>query len=400
MPEGLSEARGAAARGPAGEPEVVVAEQHHGRSSPRVAGDHVQQPQLHRVSEVAGQPHRPTGHQVVAGQPGRRPVERPDGRGGATRLAVHVDRRCGVGLHVERRADAGLAQQAGQVPVDLADLGVVAGDRHAVAAGRGSRTADEVVALVSGDHEQGVRLGDAVRGQPGEEGAEGRVLGPQLSLIAGLAGAERAAGHPGLVHVAEVGKGDGDAVQLHAERVRQRVRPGHAVVAGEPDVAAGVLDHFAGQVADRARRADDGLDELAAVPDPVAVIAACLTGQHVRPRACPAGGRAAGAVHGQAHEVSRGLALQLGVLGLPGLGGIRAEDVRHVGQGVLQLGVGAGDRAEFAARAGVGNPRRRRVLPVSADHGRGAVADRAGGEPGVVVHDGGRSSRRTSRPYQ
>ena len=48
--------------------------------------------------------------------------------------------------------------------------------------------ADEVVTLIGRDHEQRVLPGDAVGGQPGEEGAERCVLFPQLLFVPGLGG--------------------------------------------------------------------------------------------------------------------------------------------------------------------------------------------------------------------
>ena len=249
------------------------------------------------------------------------------------------------------------------------------------------RAADEVVALVGRDHEQRVLPGDAVGGQPCEERAERGVLGPQLVLVSGLAGPERGAGLPRVVQVAQVRVGDRDAVQLHVEGVGQRVRAGHAVIAREPDVPAGVLDHGAVQVPDRPGRADDRLDERAAVQRLVPVVAAGLAGQHVGPPAVGADPGAPGAVHGQALEVGCRLVLQLGVLRLPGLGRRGPEHQRDVRGGVLQLGVGPGDRAEVAARPGVGHPGRRGAGAALGDHAGTRVAHRRAGG-GVVVDDG------------
>ena len=97
-------------------------------------------------------------------------------------------------------------------------------------------------------------------------------------------------------------------------------------------------------------------------------------------------GRTLRAVHGQAHVVGLGLVRQLGVLGLLGLGRVGAEHVGYVGQGVLQFGVGRGDRAEVTARPGVGHPWRRGVLALRGDQRVVLVADRGAGR-GVVVDD-------------
>jgi hypothetical protein len=59
----------------------------------------------------------------------------------------------------------------------------------------------------------------------------------------------------------------------------------------------------------------------------------------------------------QAHEVSLGLVRQLGVLRLPGLPRMSAEDERHVRRGVLELGIGRGGRARRARRARQGRCR-------------------------------------------
>src|SRR5208282_4064326 len=78
---------------------------------------------------------------------------------------------------------------------------------------------EEVVALVGGDHEQRVGLGDPGRGQVLEERAERRVLPPQLALVGGAARTQAGPGGPVVVHVGQVGEGDGDAVRLHVQGV-------------------------------------------------------------------------------------------------------------------------------------------------------------------------------------
>jgi hypothetical protein len=60
-------------------------------------------------------------------------------------------------------------QQPREVAVDLADEGVRAGDVHAVASRRGRVRSDEVIALLDGEHEEGVALVDPVLREPVEE---------------------------------------------------------------------------------------------------------------------------------------------------------------------------------------------------------------------------------------
>ena len=299
---------------------------------------------------------------------------------------MHVNDRRGVRLHVERRADPARRQHPGQVAVDLADLAVGARHGHAVAGGGSRRGADEVVALVGGDHEQRVGLGDPGRGQVRKEGPEGGILHAQLALVGGAARAQAGPGGPVVVHVGQVGEGDRDAVRLQVQGVGQPHRADQPVVPGEPDVAGRILDHVPVQVAHRAGRADHRLDELVAEQRLVARIPARLVGQQVGHPAVGADRRPVRAVHGQAHEVGLGLVRQLGVLGLLGLGRVGPVDQRDVRQGVLQLGVGRRHRAEVAARPGVGHPRRRGVLALRGDQRVVAVADRGAGR-GVVVHD-------------
>ena len=51
----------------------------------------------------------------------------------------------------------------------------------------GGAAAGEVVVLIRGEDEQGVRLVDAVRGKAREEGTEGLVVGVQLGDVVSLA---------------------------------------------------------------------------------------------------------------------------------------------------------------------------------------------------------------------
>ena len=100
---------------------------------------------------------------------------------------------------------------------------------------RGQRAADvragEVVALVGGNHEQGVRRVDPVVREPLEERRERGVVGGEVRLVAGVArslgrAAVRAARLTGLplVRVRDVAVGDRHADLLHVGHVRERLR--------------------------------------------------------------------------------------------------------------------------------------------------------------------------------
>src|SRR5204863_8317252 len=92
-----------------------------------------------------------------------RSVEVARDEGGPVGVAVEVDGGRRVRVHREGGGDILLGgEQAGQVSVDLAYLAVGAGGVHAVAVRRAGGAAHEVVALVRGDHEEGVIFVDAV----------------------------------------------------------------------------------------------------------------------------------------------------------------------------------------------------------------------------------------------
>ena len=77
-------------------------------------------------------------------------------------------------------------------PFDLGDVTVGVGARRRDAvAWRVGRGAGEVVALLDGDHEERVGLGDAVVLQAGEEVGERLVVVLELLDVAGLAGTVR-----------------------------------------------------------------------------------------------------------------------------------------------------------------------------------------------------------------
>ncbi len=168
---------------------------------------------------------------------------------------------------------------------------------------------------------------------------------------------------------------------LHGGHVGERHRRGHPVEAGEARrarhrvhdrLAVEIGQHFvAGAAAPDLRvhvsRAEEGV---------VAGIASRLVRQEVRPavvraRAEPCAG---GAVNGDPDEVREGkirVRLEFSVLG-----GRVSEDLGDVEGGVLEHGVGRGDRPDAAAGARVGHPRGRRVLPVGRQHVEGAVRRR------------------------
>ena len=210
----------------------------------------------------------------------------------------------------------------------------------------------------------------------------------QLPGVTGLAGAERARAVEVVVQVGEVGEGDRDAVRLHVQGVGERVDPGHAVVAGEPDVAAGVLDDLAVQVADRPGRADHRLEELAPVQRAVAVVAAGLVGQHVGPRP---GRRRRPSPRAQctARPMKSAVALlcRFGFAASLASGEFAPNTWGTSGSVFSSSVFALRDRAEVAAGPGVGDPRGGRGAPVRADHRRGVVADRLGRQARVVVHD-------------
>ena len=95
---------------------------------------------------------------------------------------------------------------------------------HAVAIGGSGRATGEVVAFIGGQDEQRVGLVDAIFGQPGEELAPCLIIGLQARNVASLAGVQRRRIVDGIVmHVGDVGEGDGDAVLLHGGNIGKRL---------------------------------------------------------------------------------------------------------------------------------------------------------------------------------
>ena len=154
-----------------------------------------------------------------------------------------------------------------EVCIDLPDVSVVvrAELRHAVAWAIGCR-ADEVVALVDGEHEERVLLGDAVGGEPVEELLECRVVVEKLLVVTRLARPVREVDVPGgsvaVVRVRDVRVSDRDTGLLHLGDPGQRDGRLHAVEAREADAAGRILDHVAVQVRHRAARLDQRVDVL------------------------------------------------------------------------------------------------------------------------------------------
>jgi len=208
------------------------------RRARRVGGNHVQQLHLDRVGQIPRQCVGVPGHRVDRGQLPGRAFERAADCGVAGRVPGDIDVRRRVGVHLERGCDPLLGgEQASQVAVQLADLAVRARRRDAVTVGRAGRAADEVVALVGSEHEQRVRLVDAVLGQPREELPERVVVRLQGGDVAGLSRPVCGPVRMRVVRVRNVRVGDRDAVLLHRRHVAQRHRRRHAIKTGETDVA-------------------------------------------------------------------------------------------------------------------------------------------------------------------
>ena len=211
---------------------------------------------------------------------------------------IDVDRRRVVRVHREERRVPELGvDHAAQVGVDLADAidrRVGARRIDAVATRIGGIRSSEVVALVDGEHEERVALVDPVGREPIEELAEGSVIVMQLLDVTRLTGPVREVDvsrcamsvvgigdvgvgdrHPGLLHLGDVGEGDGRL---------------HAIEAREANVSGGVLDDVAGQVGHGAARLDDRVDVLGPEQAGVAGIAKRLVRQGVgaRMRGCAA----------------------------------------------------------------------------------------------------------------
>ena len=166
---------------------------------------------------------------------------------------------------------------------------------------------------------------------------------------------------------------------LQGGDVGERNRGGHAVEAGEADVAGRVLNDVAIQIGEWTIGADERSHVHVAEQSVEAGVAARFVGKQVRLATI---GRAAQrvarrAVHANADKVGEGL---------PGIGRnflglwrVRAKHGGDIGGSVFQDGVGGGDRAHVAAGAREGYPGRRRVLSVGGQHVEHGVGGRRRG---------------------
>src|SRR5262249_55724883 len=98
--------------------------------------------------------------------------------------SIHINRRSIIGVDGKDGCVSQLGQDhAAQVGVDLTHTMVVARSCHAVAASRRWVVTDKVIALIHGEHKQGVAFGDSIRSKPIKELLERAVVGCELLCV-------------------------------------------------------------------------------------------------------------------------------------------------------------------------------------------------------------------------